>query len=176
VPISPYIAGLRTHVGHDLLMLPGVGAVVVDDAGRVLLGQRADDGRWSLPAGAIDPGEQPADAVVRETYEETGVHVAVERLAGVALRELTYPNGDICQYLSVWFRCRPTGGSARVNDEESVAVAWYSPHAVPELDAFDRLRIDVALDEAAPTWFARPGQTYDWLPPSRLRGSPPRQG
>ena len=72
-------------------MLPSACAVVVDDGGRVLLGCRADTGKWSLPAGAIDPGEQPADAAVREVYEETRLHIAVERLAGVALREVTCP-------------------------------------------------------------------------------------
>ena len=162
--MSQYVAGLRSFVGKDLLMLPSAGAVVVDDSGRVLLGRRADTGRWALPAGAIDPGEQPADAAVRETYEETGVRIAVERLAGVALREVTYPHGDRCQYLTVWFRCRPVGGEARVNDDESVEVGWFSPEALPDLDAVDRQRITTALDPAAPAWFAPPGQTYDWLP------------
>lgn len=164
--ISDYVANLRKHVGKDLLMLPSASAVVVDDGGRVLLGRRADTGRWSLPAGAIDPGEQPADAAVREVYvyEETGVHIAVERLAGVALYEVTYPHGDVCQFLTVWFRCTAIGGQAVVNDEESSAVGWYSPEELPDLDAFDRLRIDTALDDDAPTWFAAPGRTYDWLP------------
>ena len=104
--VSEYVASLRKHVGNGLLMLPSACAVVVDDGGRVLLGRRADTGNSSLPAGAIDPGEQPADAAVREVYEETGVHIAVERLAGVALREVAYPHGDVCEFLTVWFRCR----------------------------------------------------------------------
>lgn len=148
----------------DLLMLPSACAVVVDDGGRVLLGQRADTGKWSLPAGAIDPGEQPADAAVREVYEETGVRIAVERLAGVALREVTYPHGDVCQYLTVWFRCRAIGGDAVVNDDGSLAVGWYSPKELPDLDAVDQLRVDTAPDDDAPTWFPEPGPMYDWLP------------
>jgi 8-oxo-dGTP diphosphatase len=145
-------------------MLPAVGAVVVDDRGRILLGRRTDTGKWSLPAGGIDPGEQPADAAVREVYEETGVHIVVERLAGVALREVTYPHGDVCQFLTVWFRCTAIGGHAAIHDEESSAVDWYSPEELPDLDAFDQLRIDTALDDDAPTWFAAPGRTYDWTP------------
>ena len=162
--ISPYIAALRQHVGTDLLMLPGASAVVVDEAGRILLEQRADDGRWSLPAGAVDPGEQPAETVVREVFEETGVHVVVERLAGTALRQSTYPNGDVCQYLTVWFRCRAVGGTARVNDDECRDVAWFARDALPPLTEFDLLRIETALDDDAPAWFARPGQNYDFLP------------
>jgi 8-oxo-dGTP pyrophosphatase MutT (NUDIX family) len=162
--ISEYVAGLRGLVGTGMLMLPSACAVVVDGHQRVLLERRADNGMWSLPAGAIDPGEQPAEAAVREVFEETGVRVAVERLAGVALRGVTYPNGDVCQYLTVWFRCRPVGGKAVVNDEESTAVDWFSISALPELDSVDRLRIETALDDAAPAWFAVPGQDYDWLP------------
>jgi 8-oxo-dGTP diphosphatase len=161
--MSGYVANLRKYVGKDLLMLPSACAVVVDDGGRVLLGRRADTGKWALPGGAIDPGEQPADAAVREVYEETGVHIAVERLAGVALREVTYPHGDVCQYLTVWFRCTAIGGRAVVNDEESSAVGWYSPEELPDLDAVDQLRIDTALDDDVATWFAAPGRAYDWL-------------
>ena len=162
--ISEYVANLRKHVGKDLLMLPSACAVVVDDSGRVLLGRRTDTGKWALPGGAIDPGEQPADAAVREVYEETGVHIVVERLAGVALREVTYRHGDVCQYLTVWFRCKAIGGHAVVNDEESSAVGWYSPDELPDLDAVDQLRINTGLDDDAPTWFAAPERTYEWLP------------
>lgn len=164
MPISSYIAGLRTHVGSDLLMLPSAAAVVVDDAGLLLLERRADTGRWTVPGGAVDPGEQPAEAAVREVYEETGVHATVERLAGTALRAVVYPHGDRCQFLNVWFRCRATGGSARVNDPESLEVTWFGPQDLPELDPFDRLRISTALDDTAPAWFAAPGQHYEWLP------------
>jgi 8-oxo-dGTP diphosphatase len=66
MPISSYIAGLRAHVGHDLLMIPGVSAVVRNDRGHILLGRRSDDGSWGLPALPADapawfakPGEQP---------------------------------------------------------------------------------------------------------------------
>jgi 8-oxo-dGTP diphosphatase len=164
VAISEYVASLRSRVGQDLLMLPSACAVVVDDGGRVLLGRRVDTGKWSLPAGAIDPGEQPAEAAVREAYEETGVRIAVERLAGAALREITYPDGNVCQYLTVWFRCAAIGGHAVVNDDESSAVGWYSREELPDLDAFDQLRIATALADNAPAWFAAPGRTYDWFP------------
>jgi 8-oxo-dGTP diphosphatase len=63
----------------------------------------------------------------------------------------------------VWFRCKAIGGHAVVNDDESLAVGWYSPEKLPNLDAFDQVRIDTALDDA-PAWFAAPGRIYDWLP------------
>jgi len=58
----------------------GVGAVVLDDEGRVLLARRAHEplkGEWSLPGGAVEVGETLEAAVAREILEETGVLVAV---------------------------------------------------------------------------------------------------
>jgi 8-oxo-dGTP pyrophosphatase MutT (NUDIX family) len=112
-------------------MLPSACAVVVDDGGRVLPGRRADTGNSSLPAGAIDPGEQPADAAVLEVYEETGVHIAVERLAGVALREVAYPHGDVCEFLTVWFRCRAIAGRAVVKTRSPWLLAGTARKSYP---------------------------------------------
>jgi 8-oxo-dGTP diphosphatase len=156
--MSSYVRNLRALVGHELLMFPTVTAVVLDGDGGILLGQRSDNHQWSLIAGMIDPGEQPAAAVVREVREETGVLVRVDRLAGVALHEVTYPNGDRCHMVNTWFRCRPTGGEARVNDEESIAVGWFAPDALPDLTPYAMLRIRTALDEDAPAWFATPDE------------------
>ncbi|MET0424359.1 MAG: NUDIX domain-containing protein, partial [Actinoplanes sp.] len=111
---------MREHIGHDLLLLPGASAVVRDEQGRILLLRRGDTGQWSLPAGMIEPGEQPAEAVLREILEETGVVAVIERLAGVANHGAQYPNGDRCSYLNVWFRCRAAGGEARPDGDESL--------------------------------------------------------
>ncbi|MFB9236607.1 NUDIX domain-containing protein [Plantactinospora siamensis] len=163
MPISPYVAGLRAHVGTDLLLLPSVTGVVRDGAGWVLLVRRTDNGRWSLPAGIVDPGEQPADAVLREVYEETGVRVAIERVGGVATHPVVYPNGDRCEYLDVWFRCRAVAGEPRVNDDESSEVAWFAPDRLPDLDGWARLRIETSGDPDRPAWHAQPGERHPAL-------------
>ncbi|MEU7573442.1 NUDIX domain-containing protein [Micromonospora sp. NPDC049240] len=163
MPVSPYVARLRQHVGHDLLMLYGTSAVVTDDAGRVLLARRGDNGRWSVPAGTVDPGEQPADALVREVREETGVEVTIVRLAGVATHPVRYPNGDVCEYLNVWFRCRAVGGTPTADGDESLAVAWFAPDALPDLDDWARLRIGTALTDDAAPWYATPGARHPAL-------------
>jgi 8-oxo-dGTP diphosphatase len=158
MPASDYIAGIRARIGHDLLMVVSVAAVVVDSDGRLLLGRRADTGEWSLIAGCVDPGEQPATALVREVYEETGVDVEIERLVGVALHPSVYPHGDVCEFMNLWFRCRPVGGVAQVNDEESLEVGWFPPDALPELSEWSLIRIEKALQPAStPTWFAPAG-------------------
>ena len=91
-----FIVKLREKVGHDLLWLVGVTAYIEDDAGRVLLGRRADTGKWALISGINEPGEEPADTVVREAYEEAGIDVVPTALVSVKAddRMILYSNGD----------------------------------------------------------------------------------
>jgi mutator protein MutT len=62
-------------------------ALVIDDSDRVLLARQPDGrryvGRWSLPGGGVEPGEHPAQAVVREAREETGLDITVGALREV---------------------------------------------------------------------------------------------
>ncbi|BBH67194.1 NUDIX hydrolase [Actinoplanes sp. OR16] len=157
MPASEYVTDLRSKVGTGLIMFPTVTAVVFNDLGEILLHQRSDNARWTLIAGIMDPGEQPADAVVREVEEETAVQIKIERLAGIALHEVTYPNGDQCQMVNTWFRCRAVGGDARVNDSESLQVGWFALDALPELNPYAHHRIRTSLPEEAPAWYAAPG-------------------
>ncbi|MFE9396997.1 NUDIX domain-containing protein [Streptomyces flavidovirens] len=153
MPTPEFIRELRATAGHQLLFLPGVSAIVFDEAGRVLLGRRADTGKWSVIGGIPEPGEQPAAAAVREVYEETAVECVAERVVLVqALKPVEYPNGDRCQYMDITFRCRAVGGEARVNDDESLDVAWFSVDSLPDLHEFALLRIKQALTDE-PTWF-----------------------
>ncbi|MEU6084477.1 NUDIX domain-containing protein [Streptomyces sp. NPDC047108] len=148
-----FIRELRATAGHQLLWLPGVSAIVFDDDGRVLLGRRADTGRWSIIGGIGEPGEQPARTAVREVLEETAVRCVPERVVLVqALEPMRYPNGDACQFMDITFRCRAVGGEARVNDEESLDVRWFPLDALPDLEDFALLRIKQALEDG-PAWF-----------------------
>jgi 8-oxo-dGTP pyrophosphatase MutT (NUDIX family) len=157
MPISPYLHSLREVVGHRMLLLPGVTAVVFDDAGRLLLGRRADDGSWALIAGTMDPGEQPAETAVREVYEETAVHVVPERITSVLTQPPnTYPNGDRTEFVDITFRCRAIGGEARVNDDESLAVGWFELGDLPPINDLNRRRLEYALTPGPHAWFSAP--------------------
>jgi ADP-ribose pyrophosphatase YjhB (NUDIX family) len=154
VPIPPFVLALRAKLGHEPLHLPGVTAVVLDDDNRVLLVRRADNGRWTLVTGCLDPGEQPAVGTVREVAEETAVEVRVERLLSVtALPLMTFANGDQTYWLDVAFRCRPLGGEARVNDDESIDVGWFSLDDLPDIPDPHAQAIRDALDGTAPARF-----------------------
>jgi len=134
--ISPYIRQLRAHVGTMRLLLPSVSAHIFDDAGRLLLVQQRDSGLWSTPGGALEPDERPADAVVRETLEETGLHVEPEALIGAYGGPefvVRYPNGDEVQYAIMAFRCRVVGGELRPDRDETTAVQYWSEAQVASL-------------------------------------------
>ncbi len=115
MPIPEFIRDLRAHVGHAPLWLSGVSGVVVDDSGRVLLTHRADTEEWAVVSGVLEPGEEPAHAIVREIAEETGITAAVDRLTSIDVTPMiTYPNGDQTQYLDVCFLARHVDGEPRV--------------------------------------------------------------
>jgi 8-oxo-dGTP pyrophosphatase MutT (NUDIX family) len=126
MPMSPYMEGLRELVGHRLVLIPAVAAVIRDDQGRVLLVQTRA-GFWSLPAGAIDPGEAPREAVVRETREETGLEVRpvrlLDALGGIPFR-LTYPNEDVVEATVCVFACEVVGGTLFCDGIETVGYRW----------------------------------------------------
>lgn len=129
-------------------MLPGVSAVVLR-GDQVLLTQRTDNGRWALPAGIVEPGEQPGSAMLRELVEETTIVAEIERLALLTTDPVqVYDNGDTCQYIAMCFRCRYVSGDAQVGDEESTAVGWFPISELPpDLSATQLRRIECALAE-----------------------------
>jgi 8-oxo-dGTP pyrophosphatase MutT (NUDIX family) len=144
--ISPYIRHLREKVGNELLLLPAVGAIIVDDQNRVLLHRASDDGKWYTIGGAIDPDEQPADAAVREAREETGLDVEPIRVLAVQTSPpMTYPNGHRAQYVSIAFLCRVIGGTLRVADDESLEVRFFDPDELPDLRPDQLQRVQHAL-------------------------------
>ena len=115
VSIAAHIARLRAAVGHDLLLLPSVSVVPVDQAGRILLVRHAGhhDG-WGVLGGAIDVGESPGEAAVREAREEIGVEVQLVRLLDVLGGpdyEVAYPNGDRAAYVTTVYEAMIIDGS-----------------------------------------------------------------
>src|SRR5687768_14668341 len=146
MPISSYLRALREKVGSVPLMMPAVCALIFDERDRVLLHRASDDGRWHTIGGAIDPGEQIADAAVREAREETGLIVEPVRLVGVYTDPpLTYANGDVVLYHSFAFECRIVGGELHIADDESLELRFFAADELPELSDLDRHRILHAL-------------------------------
>jgi ADP-ribose pyrophosphatase YjhB (NUDIX family) len=149
MPIPDFIVELRRHVGHALLWLPAVTAVVVRGQ-QVLLVKRSDNGAWTPVTGIVEPGENPADSAVREVLEESGVHAVARRLAWVHVTSpVVHVNGDHAQYLDHVFQMDWVDGEPFPADDESVEAGWYDVAALPPVSAHMRRRIALACDEDA---------------------------
>jgi ADP-ribose pyrophosphatase YjhB (NUDIX family) len=151
VSIPAHIARLRAAVGHDLLLLPSVSVLPVDQAGRLLLVRHTghDDG-WAALGGSVEIGESPAQAAVRETREEIGVQVRLTRLLGVLGGpdyEVRYPNGDRVAYITAVYQAEITDGSPAADSGEICQVAWFT---AAELRGLELNRFTRALLSA--TW------------------------
>jgi 8-oxo-dGTP pyrophosphatase MutT (NUDIX family) len=154
VPTPDFVLRLREKIGHDLLPLVGVCAIVIDDEGRFLLTRRRDTGRWALIGGIVEPGEQPGRTVVREVCEETGVEAAIERLVSVIADEpKQYPNGDRVQFLTLTFVLRRVSGDAHVADDENLDVIWAGLDDRPALSELEEARLERALAGPGPTYY-----------------------
>ncbi len=123
-----------------------VGAVVVDDAGRVLLvrrGREPGKGLWSVPGGKIEPGESEAEATAREVLEETALAVRVGDFLGALERPA--PGGALFTIRD--YRCHLLPGltpeDARAGDD-AADVGWFAAgqladhELTPDLHAFLR--------------------------------------
>jgi 8-oxo-dGTP pyrophosphatase MutT (NUDIX family) len=162
--MAEYIHHLRKVVGsEELLQLPSASVALRDEQGRVLLARHAEGDVWLLPGGGIEPGETPADAAVREMWEETGLLVRLTRLVGVfggSEHIIRYRNGDRTSYVTATFEATPDSGRAQPDGSELLEMRFVSePEAnalrtapwVPEI-----LRAvfhpDAATAFRAPTW------------------------
>jgi len=122
----------REFPAHPLV---GVGAVVFDNAGRVLLVKRGRPpglGRWSLPGGLLELGETLKAGAEREVYEETGLIVHAQAIVEVVDRIYRFSDGDEnaskqsqvqYHYVVVDYWCRPLGGDLKASSD-AADVAW----------------------------------------------------
>ncbi|MHB8190994.1 MAG: NUDIX hydrolase N-terminal domain-containing protein [Ferrimicrobium sp.] len=127
--VSDLLYEVRSGVPGYVTPKCAVGAVVVDSDRRVLLVRRSDSGIWLYPTGWADVGYSPAEVVVKEVLEETGIQVRPTRLLGVAdgmRRGFT----SVPMY-SLLFLCVPTGGSLQGHPLETIDVGWFGADELP---------------------------------------------
>jgi len=134
--MSNFYKKLRKKVGNELILIPSVATIIRNDHEEILLQNKGNGEKWSLPAGAIEPGEAPAEAIVREVWEETGLFVIPKKLLGVfggKEYRYQYPNGDKVEYNIFLFESAIQRGQLNPNDNESKKLQFFSPSSMPEL-------------------------------------------
>jgi ADP-ribose pyrophosphatase YjhB (NUDIX family) len=148
-PENSYMQMIRSVVGTSTVLVAGASAAIFDDRGRVLLGLRADNHLWGMPAGQMELGETPAGAVVRETLEEVGLHIRVTQLIGVQTGPEAmhgYPDGNQVQVVGARFRAEIIDGDLKPDGVETLVVDWFDvndlPPTLPRHEKFIRLAID----------------------------------
>jgi ADP-ribose pyrophosphatase YjhB (NUDIX family) len=127
-------------------LVPAASAVVADSEGRILLARRRDNDLWTIPGGAMEPGETIAQCAVREVKEETGVDVEVVALVGIYSNPnhvVEYSDGEVRQQFSICFACRPTGGTPAGSDETS-EVAYFTSDEIVGLEVHPSIRLRIA--------------------------------
>ena len=133
--ISPYLRSLRERVGHDLILVPSAAVLVWDQRGRLLLVRATDSGLWQTIGGAVDPGESPQEAAVREAWEEARIEVELVSIRGAIGGpefEMAYPNGDRVAYVSTVFDARVVSGEPAADGDETSDVGWFDAGALEE--------------------------------------------
>lgn len=113
----------------------GVGALIIE-GDRILLVERGREplkGWWSLPGGAVEPGERLEAATLREVREETGLEVSVVCLIEIFER-LIYDDSGALEYHFVLmdYLCRPVGGELCAGDDAG-SVAWFTESELARL-------------------------------------------
>ena len=126
--MSEYVKRLRDKFGNDLLQMPSVSIVTYDEKGRLLLVLDADTNLWTVPGGSIDPCEVPADAAVREMWEETGLLIDPIKIIGVyggPDQIVEYSNGDRTSYVTIVFEGRIIKGNLRPDGQETIELKYF---------------------------------------------------
>jgi 8-oxo-dGTP pyrophosphatase MutT (NUDIX family) len=126
-------------------VVPAASAVVVNEAGELLLQCRSDNGQWALPGGTMDLGETLAQTVVREVKEETGIDIDVTGLVGIYSdpgHVIEYDDGEVRQEFNVCFSARMIGGRLR-SSAESTDLRWVALAELGKLPMHESIRLRI---------------------------------
>ncbi|MGH9157529.1 MAG: NUDIX hydrolase N-terminal domain-containing protein [Acidimicrobiales bacterium] len=163
VLVAEWMKAVGTGVPGYVTPKIAVGAVVGNDAGELLLVQRADSGVWLYPTGWADIGYSASEVAVKEVWEETGIDAEPVRL--IAVFDGLRLGFTAIPLYSLVFHCRAVGGSLRRHPLECLDAGWFAEAALPSpilgADrwrglAFSAIRgdpLEVAFDlPRRPTW------------------------
>jgi len=129
-----YVKNIRKHIGHDTLILVGVGVFIHTD-GKLLLQKRRDNNCWADHGGCVEIGETVEETAKRELYEETGLIANKLELIGVFSGKnmiYTYPNGDNVYIVGISYLCEDYSGIPLTETNETTDLQWFDINSLPE--------------------------------------------
>lgn len=156
-----HMTPLKTTVLRRPTPLSTGDAAIIDDDGRILLIRRSDNGKWAMPGGALEVGETPAEGVIREALEETGV--TCEVVAFVGVHDSRRIGAETPHHLYMFsFLCRPLAGhdlqTKPPTANEILDRRWFHKDGLPpNLDPGHATRIP----QAYRVWSGDPRADYD---------------
>ena len=116
-----------------------VKVVIRDASGRCLLLKRSlrskgNPGKWDLPGGKVDPGENFTQGILREVAEETGLTISIQRVGGVA--ESESPTNNVVYLI---LEGRLESGQVQLSSEHDEYV-WVNRWELPKMELADQFR------------------------------------
>lgn len=144
-----YIMNLRKHIGHDPLIGIGATTLVFNEKQELLLNLRADTNTWGIPGGSMELYETIEETAIRELKEETGICADQLELVTVLSGKdyyFEYPNGDKMCTVIVLFKVLNYGGTLKVSDKESKALAFFPLTNLPVMESRAERIIQKILD------------------------------
>lgn len=136
-----YLGQLRKLVGKRKLLTPAARAVIQDEEGRILFVERRGDGKWGMPAGAMELDESIFDCLKREVLEETGLEVVAATAIAIYSEPrfaFTFPSGDQLQAVAIVFRVDEWRGSLVTETDETTDARFFDHDALPDTYSFYR--------------------------------------
>jgi 8-oxo-dGTP pyrophosphatase MutT (NUDIX family) len=137
-------------------IVPSATAIVLNEAGELLMVRKTDNKLWALPGGGMDPGESISQTVVRETKEETGMDVEVTGVVGIYTNPghvIAYDDGEVRQQMSICFTTNLLGGTIGTSSETSEV------EFVP-VERLDELTINPSMRLRIDHWLERREEPY----------------
>ena len=128
--VDEWLAKVGSGVAGYVTPRVTIGAVVSNDADEILLVQRSDSGAWLYPTGWADVGYSPAEVVVKEVKEETGIDCEVIR--PIAIIDGQRRGFTSMPLVSLVFLCRATGGELTPHPLECLDVGFFAESALPD--------------------------------------------